>query len=546
MADPFAIISLVDTVFGLGCKVYDFFSAVKDAPLEIRSFANELSVFNSVLQEVKEYVKAFRTSGFSTRDELNLELVGVTLKQCNAELWDIYDAVKDKDAKQSLSFLTRLGSSSSWVFNKEERVKSTERLNRARDTLTVVISTSLGRQNIVIRDEMHLAREDITAINKSQQEVISLLSAMFAAGQERVKSLDSRADEEKTRSETRLGDISDKFQAEFEAFSLRNSADDVLDAAAPEQPSPNADGNSEGIAISSGPSPREQRRAYSAIKPSEVPQQMEALKSALRNFETQLSMKDRVQLAPLLDTKTSQDFLLAIVDQLYKSNRKRIGKKGSLSKLVDTVQPYLNVVETMAGSEITPLVWGSVSLIMQAASRWKEDFDSLMEMLEETGEVMRLCEREYELYQNSMTKEPLMKLYTEFLDFCQRTIRILQAPAWSSWFRRSMIMQSARPELQNSISRIRKISASVRNEAEFQGRVELRHAHERIVTVEVQQQKMLAVMEDQKKILASLAEERRLVTMMKDQQTILQTLQQLQMRLQEMNNRNVVVNINDV
>lgn len=142
MADPFAILSLVDTVFGLGCKVYEFFSAVQDAPLEIRSFANELFVLNSVLKEVKGYLKAFRTSSLSARDELHLDLVGVTLKQCNAELWDIYDAVKEKDSKQRLPLSKRLGSSSSWVLDRDERIKSTERLSRARDTLA--IQTSLG------------------------------------------------------------------------------------------------------------------------------------------------------------------------------------------------------------------------------------------------------------------------------------------------------------------------------------------------------------------------------------------------------------------
>lgn len=147
MADPFAILSLVDTVFGLGCKVYEFFSAVRDAPLEIQSFVNELSTLNSVLQEVKDYVKASITSAFSTREEINLELVGVTLKQCNVELRDIYDAVSDKDAKLSLSFLKKMKSSSSWVLDSDEREKSTQRLSRARDTLALAISTSLGYAN---------------------------------------------------------------------------------------------------------------------------------------------------------------------------------------------------------------------------------------------------------------------------------------------------------------------------------------------------------------------------------------------------------------
>ena len=48
MADPFAIIGVLDTAFGLGCKIYAFFSALSDAPREIRDFVEELGVLNSV------------------------------------------------------------------------------------------------------------------------------------------------------------------------------------------------------------------------------------------------------------------------------------------------------------------------------------------------------------------------------------------------------------------------------------------------------------------------------------------------------------------
>jgi hypothetical protein len=144
MVDPFEIIGLVDTVFGWGCKIYAFFSALKDAPTEIRSFTEELRTFNSVLQEVKDYVKAFNSSIFVTYDEVNLEIIGVTLKQCNAEFWDIYDTIKDKKANQSLSVLRKLGSSSSWVFDTDERERSIRRLGQARETLILAISTISG------------------------------------------------------------------------------------------------------------------------------------------------------------------------------------------------------------------------------------------------------------------------------------------------------------------------------------------------------------------------------------------------------------------
>ena len=80
MPDPISIIGLADTAFGLGCKIYAFFSAMKDAPKEIRAFTEELRVFNAVLEEVKGYIKAFTVSSFATEDALTLEIVEITLK----------------------------------------------------------------------------------------------------------------------------------------------------------------------------------------------------------------------------------------------------------------------------------------------------------------------------------------------------------------------------------------------------------------------------------------------------------------------------------
>jgi hypothetical protein len=141
MPDPFAIIGLVDTAFGLGCNIYAFFSALKDAPKEINSFVEELGVCNSVLEEVRKYVKAFAASSFATGDALTLEIVEITLKQCESEFRDIHDAIKTQEEKLSLSTLRKLGSSASWVFDSDERDKSTQRLSRARAALEMALSS---------------------------------------------------------------------------------------------------------------------------------------------------------------------------------------------------------------------------------------------------------------------------------------------------------------------------------------------------------------------------------------------------------------------
>jgi hypothetical protein len=149
MPDPFAIIGLVDTAFGLGCKIYAFLSALKDAPKEIRSFVEEIRVFNSVLEEVKKYVKAFTASSFVTEDALKLEIVEIALKQCESEFRDIQDAIKPREESPSLSPLRKFGSSSSWIFDSVGRDKSTFRMSRARAALETALTT-INRYVVVV------------------------------------------------------------------------------------------------------------------------------------------------------------------------------------------------------------------------------------------------------------------------------------------------------------------------------------------------------------------------------------------------------------
>ena len=141
MPDPLAIIGLVDTAIRLGCDIYNFFSDLKDAANEIHGYVKELGVFNLVLKEVGNYVTAFTVSSFVTEDAITLEIVEITLKQCESEFRDIHDAIRTQRKGLSLPILRKLGSSSCWVFDSGERDKSTQRLSRARAALEMALST---------------------------------------------------------------------------------------------------------------------------------------------------------------------------------------------------------------------------------------------------------------------------------------------------------------------------------------------------------------------------------------------------------------------
>jgi hypothetical protein len=71
-------------------------------------------------------------------------------------------------------------------------------------------------------------------MKESQQNLIFLVRSMFIAGQERVKSLESRAEREKTKSEIRLTDLSGKLKGDFAPTTS------ILDRESPDDPSQTA------------------------------------------------------------------------------------------------------------------------------------------------------------------------------------------------------------------------------------------------------------------------------------------------------------------
>ena len=92
-----------------------------------------------------------------------------------------------------------------------------------------------SRQHIAVREEIKFARGDITEMKQSQQNLIFLVRSMFVTGQEREKSLISRAEKENTKSETRLLDLWEKLRGGLAPTARdRESLDDPNQAAVDE------------------------------------------------------------------------------------------------------------------------------------------------------------------------------------------------------------------------------------------------------------------------------------------------------------------------
>jgi hypothetical protein len=72
----------------------------------------------------------------------------------------------------------------------------------------------------VVREEIRFARSDPTEVKETQQDIILLLHGLLLAGQERARSLNSRAKREKTRTQVWLDNLSDKHEVWFAFFQL--------------------------------------------------------------------------------------------------------------------------------------------------------------------------------------------------------------------------------------------------------------------------------------------------------------------------------------
>ncbi|KAL1869390.1 hypothetical protein Daus18300_005602 [Diaporthe australafricana] len=115
MASPFEIIALAETITGVGDKIYQFFSNVKDAPEEIREFCVELELLRTVLGRIRiTSNRVFKTSA-SSHQAFGFETIFVVEK-----------------TKKSFS----------WVVKADEIDKAARRLDKTKQTLVLSILLS--------------------------------------------------------------------------------------------------------------------------------------------------------------------------------------------------------------------------------------------------------------------------------------------------------------------------------------------------------------------------------------------------------------------
>lgn len=161
----------------------------------------------------------------------------------------------------------------------------------------------------------------------------------------------------------------------------------------------------------------------------------------------------------------------------------------------------------------------------------KETNNLIMEGIVETGDTLRICQREYALYPTSEIRNAMANLYATTLQFLSRCMQILRSgPTRKAAFTLNQIQISS--EIKNRVAEIRKISHEVKEKVEYQHKVEMKDMSQRVRMIERDQQRILAGMQCQMKILQTLKDQRSVVVVMKEQEEILLDIEKVVIKMQ--------------
>jgi hypothetical protein len=157
MADPFAIIGLVDTAFSTCLALYEFFSAVAEAPDDIKHLVRQLGEFKHLFPLIRDYAHGISQAPRSEGHLLAQDALFPMLQCCATDFDTVYAVIKDH-SPENLSGWRRLGKKISWVLEKDQIQDLTKRLEIAKTNLSLALQVSGGCDSSGERHKAQLTR----------------------------------------------------------------------------------------------------------------------------------------------------------------------------------------------------------------------------------------------------------------------------------------------------------------------------------------------------------------------------------------------------
>ena len=158
MGEPLSIISsaagiigLVDVALRGGKELYDFFSALKDAPQNVKSLSTELKHLNDILSEIQSFSSEYCQSEFVVRDGLTLKGHLMALMHTQDHVAILSNTIKPMEPDASQGKIKQLKHQLQWALMKDQVERLCQDLGRHKLTLLATLSLCGRRNELQIR-----------------------------------------------------------------------------------------------------------------------------------------------------------------------------------------------------------------------------------------------------------------------------------------------------------------------------------------------------------------------------------------------------------
>ncbi|PKK48209.1 hypothetical protein CI102_9238, partial [Trichoderma harzianum] len=507
MANSIEIFGAVNNVLGLGSRIYNFFSDVKDAPEEVRQMCAQLQSLQKLLPEIEraafDLVHAM---------PLSLETILTCLKGCETDFNTLCLAVEPLRTKRGIIWrdaLNKIAASVKWVVKTEELEKFTKNLETAKQTLVLAMFLAGMRIDRVVLNEISSVDTKLDkyerAINSHLDDVHKRIVFQLKQSEyrflKRIDILSRAAAEIHGQNNFRVTEL---YNSITPTEPLRTDNELIVQS---------VDSNVDFVLSSSGTPeiglvdfPLENQQANIADQAKQKDMEdldplLTELQDVMRRWEAAANDFENIR-PPAPGLREHKE-----AKELQAKWHNRFG--GTFEKNEDKLTQKVLLLDTTTA--VTP-----------AVGRWAERYKIIGEVLYEMQDALETCTREYELYPEPKLKFIIVELYTEsFLGM------IAMLNALRPRLRVSDYGLSKLTDLEDSIARIRRSSQKVMKEVDYLHRRELRQAHLRLREIDKKQDQVIRALEEQKKILISMQEEQKALNLINDHQKVVQMLQQL-------------------
>lgn len=512
----------MNNVLGLGSRIYNFFSDVKDAPQEVRQMCEQLQSLQELLPEIER--AAFDPV---LAPPLSLGTILTCLKGCETDFNTLWLAVEPLRREPGITWrdaLNKIAANVKWVVKTEELEKLSNNLETAKQTLVLAMLLAGMRVDRVVLNELSSIDTRLgkygCAINSHlddvHREIASLLEQSEYRFLKRIDILSGAVADVHGQNNLRVTELYDNITPneplQTDHLPTVQSVDSDVTFAGSTSRTPQIGPVDFSFENQQGDNVNQAKKKDNETLDSLLP----GFQDAIRRWEV-VAYANGTDDSENVALGSSNPPLSNIIYQFKEVEEtvKRYSLRGGMFERFRNNSVLLSILELCA------IANPGAKLVLEATRRWTEYFELIKEALYEMQYALEACTREYELYPEPKLKIIIMHLYAESFLGMTMVLEVLRG--------RSKVRVPGRNNqiLKDTIAKIRRSSQKVIKEVEYLHRRELQQAHLRLREIDKKQDQVIRALDEQKKSLLSMQEEQKALNLINDHQKVVQMLQQL-------------------